>query len=553
MRARFLPTCLVSLIGLSLIASIASGDPVRTESPDGAPAPDDAIAPEDGGIVVRPAPSDGTIPFVIVTDRMFVPEFRRLARAHARAGLAAALRTVQQIHAAYPAGRDDAERIRMFLKDARAGWGAQWVLLAGDDPIVPMRRAYLRTRLLNLGDIRLPTDQYYACLGGTWNADGDDLWGELPDPELGEPGDDVDLVPALDVGRAPVTTREEARVFVDKTLNALGGPADRAPASVLLAASYSFVDYAAFTELLVPVVASDPAARLTRLYQNWTQWPGSVEETRARVIDALDQGYDLTVLAGPGGHGLYAAGDQSHELLPASDLLGLTSQSAPGHVFALSAYTNEPGTLSIGAALLRAPRGGAVTVVGTTDIQLSTSANVFMGEFFREANLAAVTTIGEALRRTIVTVGADFPAFDLSRLTYQGYLLLGDPALPPPGRPGVAARASGRGGIGVATGAPTVDAATPVLGIPFPNPASSFTRVELVAPASAVGAAVETSVLDVAGRHVRALARDVARPGSSSLEWDLRDDAGRRVGEGLYFMRVSVGAWSRVTRIAVLR
>ena len=64
-------------------------------------------------------------------------------------------------------------------------------------------------------DNNMPTDLYYACLDGTWNGDGDSIWGEKND---GSGGGDVDLVPELHVGRAPVSNVTEAVNFVSKAV-----------------------------------------------------------------------------------------------------------------------------------------------------------------------------------------------------------------------------------------------------------------------------------------------------------------------------------------------
>ncbi len=551
MRATFLSICLLIGFGLTLGPAACVAAPARSDEGDAARGWNEQPQQADEESVARPVAADGIIPYVIVTDRPFLPEFHRLALAHSRAGLLATVRTVQSIHAAYPSGRDDAERIRMFLTDAHANWGTEWVLLGGDDPLVPVRRAFLRTRL-NLGDVQLPTDQYYACLGGTWNADGDNLWGELPYPDLGEPGDGVDFAPVLSVGRAPVTTREEARVFVDKTLGELDAREAQEPLSVLLAASQSVFDFAQFTESLVPLVASDPAARVARLYQNWTQWPGSIEETRASLIESLDRGYDLVVLGGPGGPGIFAAGLEPQEDMAAGDLLDLTNRRSPSQIVAASAYTNKPGILSIGSALIRAPRGGAVTVLGCTDIQFIANGNFFVSEFFRQAYAGCCApTIGEALKRAIVASGASFTVTDVSRLTTQGYMLLGDPALALPGTRVVAAQAP-RGIARDAAGETGTGAASLALGGAYPNPTSTEARLEFVIPPVTAGACLEVAVLDVAGRLVRVLERGVARPGPGSVTWDLQDETGTRVRQGLYFMRVAAGLEVRVTRIAVL-
>jgi hypothetical protein len=70
----------------------------------------------------------------------------------------------------------------------------------------------------------LPSDLYFACLDGSWNHDGDGLWGETTD---GETGGDVDLLAEVSVGRAPVENAEEVTNFVSKCLAAEQTPSSR--------------------------------------------------------------------------------------------------------------------------------------------------------------------------------------------------------------------------------------------------------------------------------------------------------------------------------------
>jgi flagellar hook assembly protein FlgD len=58
-------------------------------------------------------------------------------------------------------------------------------------------------------------------------------------------------------------------------------------------------------------------------------------------------------------------------------------------------------------------------------------------------------------------------------------------------------------------------------------------------------------VLDVAGRRVRTLESGEAPTGMRKLAWDLRDDQGRRVASGLYFVKVTQGTRSKFTRVVV--
>jgi flagellar hook assembly protein FlgD len=50
---------------------------------------------------------------------------------------------------------------------------------------------------------------------------------------------------------------------------------------------------------------------------------------------------------------------------------------------------------------------------------------------------------------------------------------------------------------------------------------------------------VQINIYDVAGRRVRALADRVFPAGEQELRWDGTDDAGNKVGRGVYFVRSS--------------
>jgi len=374
-----------------------------------------------------------SMPYVIVTDASLAATFAPLAAAHTAAGMPAEVHTVQDIVAAYPAAADDAERIRKFLIDAHASLGTKFVLLGGDDPLVPIRRALTR---LSSGNVLLPTDQYYACLDGTWNADGDADWGELANPGIGEPGDDVDFVPDVNVGRAPVTTVAQAQVFVSKSLAALAAQDGSAPVSVLMAANALFVgspnqiDNASFMETMLPILAAHPNTHVARLYQLSANWPGSFPETRQSVLDSLQHGYDVAILNGQGGTGLFQAGNYPADLVTAADLGALTNASKT-FALAISAFTTQPGPGSIGAGWMNDAVGGATSVLGTTDIQFLSVGSNFAREFLHQAFELHVPTQGEALSAAIVAL--PYTPSDASRLTSQGNLLLGDPALAWPG------------------------------------------------------------------------------------------------------------------------
>ena len=88
-------------------------------------------------------------------------------------------------------------------------------------------------------------------------------------------------------------------------------------------------------------------------------------------------------------------------------------------------------------------------------------------------------------------------------------------------------------GVDIATQLP---AAT--LDAPWPNPATGLVSFRL--RLSRDGAAT-VAVYDVAGRRVRAWADGAAAAGERIIDWDFRDDHGRDVPAGRYYLRLEAG------------
>lgn len=90
--------------------------------------------------------------------------------------------------------------------------------------------------------------------------------------------------------------------------------------------------------------------------------------------------------------------------------------------------------------------------------------------------------------------------------------------------------------------------AAPRLGQPFPNPFNPSVALPVqLAEASEVA----LRVLDAQGRQVRTLHAGTLGAGSHALHWDGRDDAGRRLGSGVYLAQL-IHAGGRESRRLVL-
>jgi len=87
--------------------------------------------------------------------------------------------------------------------------GISYVLIGGDKEVVPYRGFYCYVQSgSGYSDPGIPADLYYSALDGTWNDDGDTLWGE--------PGED-DLYPEVAVGRLTFSSKATGAIAGDLT------------------------------------------------------------------------------------------------------------------------------------------------------------------------------------------------------------------------------------------------------------------------------------------------------------------------------------------------
>lgn len=118
-------------------------------------------------------------------------------------------------------GTDNQTRIRQCIDDFVRHSNTLYVVLGGDDTLIPVREfvTYEWTISAQYARQYAPFDLYYAGLDGTWDSNTNNNYGED-----GEAGNDY----AADVwlGRIPVRNSSQATDYVNKVLNYDGHPAE---------------------------------------------------------------------------------------------------------------------------------------------------------------------------------------------------------------------------------------------------------------------------------------------------------------------------------------
>jgi hypothetical protein len=140
---------------------------------------------------------DGPFTMIVITNQANVPTFNTYADWKNSRGVYTGVFAIEDVYAQYD-GVDHADQLRNFIETCYIDYAGsthplEYVLLGGDDEIIPIRGVYC-----NVGgtvDTSLPCDMYYSNLDGNWNADGDNRYGEV--------SDNPDMLPEVAIGRLP--------------------------------------------------------------------------------------------------------------------------------------------------------------------------------------------------------------------------------------------------------------------------------------------------------------------------------------------------------------
>jgi len=393
----------------------------------------------------RPSLGDSPVDAVIITTEEMAPAFETLADWHLSRGSRCLVRTVEWIAVNYPIGADLGEQVRSFLQEAYQLWGLESVLLGGDTPEIPAR--YMAYEKVSGGEVvvdeLIPSDLYYSCLDGNWNADGDHLWAELE--FYGEPSDDADLLPELLVGRIPVSTLADAQGIVDKLIAYRERPADAGfQDRILFLAEVLFPDdWPADEDSTINGTNGDgayyvskiidnyltPEMEYTCLFQNWVdpRWAAysPQAETVASSLERMQTGdYAFVDHNGHGYRYNMSVGDGNITTDHARQL----ENPNLFHITLMNCTSTAFDFECLGETYLRNPLGGAVSVFGTTRKSFPIISEVYYNRFY-EALFGGQTRPARIFDEMRQDLYLSAYTMNLQRWTYFIVTYLGDPLM----------------------------------------------------------------------------------------------------------------------------
>ncbi|TMQ53299.1 MAG: hypothetical protein E6K74_09755 [Candidatus Eisenbacteria bacterium] len=372
----------------------------------------------------QPSGLGSPVDCVIVAPDSLADIYQKLADYQTRIGIASVVRNLSTVRAADPRSNDLAQAVRSFIKAARDLWGARWAILAADHDAIPMR--YARVNFGGTTDI--PSDAYYADLDGTWDGNGNGIYGEV--------ADSLDMNPDIAVGRLSATTRADAQVLVSKALRYATNPLAAAIsrhlilAEVLVPNSWQpgqliSVDGAVDGESLKVRVPA--CATVDRYYENASPYPGALQLTKAAALAALGRGYGIVTHIGHGARSQLSIGS---EIVTMPDLATLTNGDSLGLWIASNCASAAVDYECVAEEVVRNPSGGALAYLGATREDWPGVSAKISTKLLDLLEKGTPTTLGEAVENARAALLPLARGESQERWGYFETVFLGDPAIP---------------------------------------------------------------------------------------------------------------------------
>jgi len=370
-----------------------------------------------------PSTSGSPVDCVIVAPDSLADIYQRLADYQTRTGRTTVVRGLSTIRALDPRSNDLAQAVRSFLRSAYQLWGIRWAILAGDHEAIPLRLV----RVLSPAPEDIPSDAYYADLDGTWDGNGNGIYGEV--------ADSLDMVSDIAVGRLSANTRAEATTMVNRALRYVTGVSTASVGQNLMLAEVLFPqnwvpgqsissDGAEQAEMLVARTPGCVASQ--RIYENYTAYPGSQAFTKANAMSAIAQGNHIVAHYGHGSRSQLSFGDA---IITAPELASIQTGDSTALWIANNCASAAVDFDCVAERMVRAANGGTLAYVGATrEAWPGNSAEIANGIFDRLFGSSPLL-LGDAIEgaRSVMLPAARSET--LARWGYFETILLGVPSL----------------------------------------------------------------------------------------------------------------------------
>jgi hypothetical protein len=164
---------------------------------------------------------------LIITPSIFVKALQPLVAHKLAMGMSTKLVTLDEVYRQmFWHGRDDAEKVKYFIKTAIEEWSVRYVLLVGGRSSQFFPAWYCPVRYVAMvddWDRQVLSDLYFADIYdsqgnfSSWDSDNDGIYGEWYPGQTAQ-DTNIDFIPDVAVGRLPCRSVQEVKIMVDKII-----------------------------------------------------------------------------------------------------------------------------------------------------------------------------------------------------------------------------------------------------------------------------------------------------------------------------------------------
>ncbi len=357
---------------------------------------------------------------ILIPDSPFI-ELLELLKLRRSYGLRDTVVELTDVYSIFP-GDDDAEKMRNAIADLYIEYGITYAVILGDPLITPDRTVFAFDCEAGFYDDenQIRSDLYFSDLDGSWNADGDTVWGEIEDS--------VDMYPEVLVGRYSLFPASDLEGYIQKLLYYEMFPSeDFAHRGLMLGQVLwddPYTDGGEFKDDLIDNVFPDDFT-FGRVY---SRDGGNAE----MGLDSLDTGPNLINHAGHASSSVLCLDHGSCIWL--AEMEELRNETRPSILFSIGCWPAATDKDCIAERYLNNPIGGGTAFIGNSRYGWGSPGNSGFGyseildrAFWRKV-FNGYPSLGQALAMTKIDYIPYARWENVWRWVVMELNLLGDPA-----------------------------------------------------------------------------------------------------------------------------
>ncbi len=371
------------------------------------------------------SPMNTAIDYLVISADSMASAFSPLLQWKLKKGIIARFISTETVATDY-SGIDLQEKIRNCISDYYHTHGLTYVLLGGDTDIIPDRKTWAFDCEAGIysDENDIPCDLYYSDIDGNWDANENGIYGEIDD--------NIDLIPDVFVGRAPVESITETYIFIEKVLSYEKATTTDYQENMLFLCQVlwgnPYTDSGKSKDLIDSLYIPAYMNPITKLYQS----KGNVN--KPAIMESINTGANFINHNGHAGYSIMSVGDA---YIRYSDVLQMTNRDRYGILYSIGCWPAAIDRDAIAEDFVTQKDGGTVAFIGNSRYGWGSPGNPLFGysdrfdqQFYRQLFQQSIYNIGKTLAAAKAYYAPLSREENVYRWCQYEINLLGDPEMP---------------------------------------------------------------------------------------------------------------------------